>query len=143
MHLPARYVYQFQCPACYEHMILPRQSPLGKYGDQQYLPMDTWPIEFLCFRLGQVCLVQVAAIHQETIAALAPTSGEADLWQIVCECDHENCGEHRAIYTKYLADETAQNVCGILLSAAHVVPCSKGHTLKLNAKKMEAEKLPF
>ena len=143
MHLLARHVFQFQCPLCQEHTVLPRQSPLGTYVGQQYQPSGIWPINFLCFRYEQACEVGHDAIHLETIVVQAPVSGEAALWQIECECAHENCGMHHAIYTKYLADEKPANVVGIVLNASPTIACTWTHPVVFLAEKMTAEKFEF
>ena len=143
MHLPVHHVYQFQCPKCFEHTTLPRQSPLGTSVDQQYQPTDIWPINFLCFRYGQVFSVQAAAIHQTTIVALAPNSGAASLWEIECECVHNNCGKHHAIYTKYLTDAPTSVVIDILLKAYPTIACTEEHSVEFRADRMEAHRLQF
>lgn len=143
MHLAMRRVFQFQCPLCSEHMILPRQSPLGTYVDQQYQPSGIWPINFLCFRYGQVSQVPRESIHLDTIVVQAPVSGEAALWQIECECVHENCGMYHAIYTKYLADESAKNVERLLLDSTHLLACTQEHNAEFSAERTKAEKFEF
>jgi hypothetical protein len=143
MHLAVRRVFHFQCPLCHEHMILPRQSPLGTYVGQQYQPSGIWPINFLCFRFAQVSLVPRDSIHLDTIVVQAPVSGEAALWQIECECVHKDCGMHHAIYTKYLADENAENVARLLLDPTPLIACTSEHNAEFSAERMEAEKFEF
>ena len=96
---------------------------------------------FLCFRYERLCEVLAEAIHFETIAAQAPVSGEAALWQIECECVHENCGALHAIYTKYLADASTADVIRILRNANPIIACMTEHSVELRDGKIIAKRL--
>jgi hypothetical protein len=143
MTVYARHVFLFNCPLCHEHVVLPRQSPLRTYVGQQYRPSGIWPIDFLCFRYAQVSQVPVESIRLDVIVVPGPVSGEAALWQIECECVHENCGMLHTIYTKYLADESAKNVERLLLEPVPLVACTHEHNADFSADMTKAEKFDF
>lgn len=51
------------CPRCRSRTVLPRQSQIGKYGDQCYQPTGIWPLTFLCHQCGQLSAATDINIH--------------------------------------------------------------------------------
>lgn len=139
-----RFVYQFPCPVCGGHTVLPRRSPLGTYGELQYQPTDAWPINFLCFHNGQVSQVPRGAIRPDTLVTeQIPTPGAASLWQIQCECAHENCGKRHTIYSKYSTDAQPSDVGKLLFQPAQSIPCTSTHALEIRVDTVTADRLDF
>jgi len=56
-----------RCPNCSDYIVLPRQSHLGKFGDQLNPSKDIWPILYLCLPCGQLSEIPAQAIHSEEV----------------------------------------------------------------------------
>ena len=82
---------------------LPLQSPLGIYAGLQYQSTGAWPVTFLCLLHGRVSVDWPDSIRLE-IEQRVPGQPVPQLWQIECECDHENCGKLHTIYTARAPD---------------------------------------
>ena len=48
------WAYQLLCDNCQQSIFLPHQSPLGTFRNQEYLPTDAWPADFLCQQCERV-----------------------------------------------------------------------------------------
>ena len=94
----------------YCYIPLPLQSPLGKYADQKYQPMGKWPSAFLCLRHGRVSVDWPDSIRHG-IEPRVPGQPVPQLWQIECECAHENCGTLHTIYTARAPDRETVLKC--------------------------------
>jgi hypothetical protein len=97
---------KMDCPAGddqYCYIPLPHQSPLGIIADRQYQPIGEWPATFLCLRHGRVFIYWPYSILHE-IEPRVPGEPVPPLWQIECECAHENCGKLHTIYTARAPD---------------------------------------
>lgn len=138
-----RSVFTFQCPLCPEQIVLPRQSPLGRYVGLQYQPSHEWPITLLCSRYARLSEVPPESIRLDTKVVLGPISGPMALWRIECECAHENCGANYAIYTTSYADESVKSVMRFLFDANPAIDCVGDHRLEFSLDRMKAEKLEF
>jgi len=132
-----RFVCRFQCDGTEHTFVLPRESHLGRFGDEPYLPTGIWPIDFLCLPHGHVCRVGREAIRLEGVAALAPGLHEGVLWEIEYECARQNCGQRQTIYTRYSAVGTQADVLRDVLKTRARVLCSEGHEAKLDMARME------
>jgi len=138
-----QWLFVARCPACGESIVLPRQSPLGMYESQQYLPSPMWPIAFLCNRHAQVCECSAATIDLDPVQRPNQSQPGISLWEIEVECAHSNCGLPHYIYAKYRPDKTAQDVVERLLKANPRIRCSGNHDVLLKAEKMKVTELPF
>jgi len=143
----AMLVFFVRCQKCGESIVLPRQSPLGKYGDREYQPTDRWPITLLCIAHAQLCGV-APRFRREVIVMPDPGPRRVSLWQIDCECGRENCGKPQTIYTTYLSIGTQEDIARELSkAAADVLPktaCATGlHDLVIRKDKISARILAF
>ena len=136
-----RFVCRFQCDGGDHTFVLPRQSPLGRFADEPYLPKDIWPIDFLCLPHGHVCRVTSEAIRLESVPTLAPGLHEASLWGIEYECAKQNCGQLQTIYTRYSTAAQPLEVIKILLSANPKVLCKDGHIAAFREDLMAVRRL--
>ena len=132
-----RFVCRFQCEEVEHTVVLPRQSPLGRFADEPYLPKGIWPIDFLCLPHGHVCRVTPHVIHLDPVPTLALGIHEALLWKIEYECARQNCGQRQTIYTRYSAVGTQADVLRDVLKTRARVLCSEGHEAKLDMARME------
>jgi hypothetical protein len=94
-------VFCIQCPLCDASIVLPRQSPLGKYEDQWYRPTGAWPITLLCIRSEQTCECSRVMIRRELLEKPGQDSEGMVLWEIACGCAHEDCKRQNDIYAWY------------------------------------------
>ena len=134
-----RFVCQFHCHQADHEFVLPRQSPLGIYEDGRYRATDKWPIDFLCWQHGQMCLVGPPAIRLDTVPELPLGLHLAALWEIEAECAKENCGLRRTIYTKRSVDETPQAVARLLFAPGLRLECkNRQHWLELDEPRITA-----
>jgi hypothetical protein len=144
---PAVDVFEIECPLCHASIALPRQSPLGKYGGLTYQPTDKWPITFWCSAVGQLCAVAPPRSHPKTIAVPDHTQPWVALWEIECECAHENCGRHHTIYSRDYSSapktDIADALWRILGTSGTRIRCSSDHYLLLTPTKIRAQKLDF
>jgi hypothetical protein len=137
------WVFLFRCPLCGESIVLPRQSPLGKYEGQQYLTTPMWPITFLCKKHGQSCECSVDKIDLEPIQRPDPPPHWETLWEIEAECVHGNCGLRHVIYAKYSPDGTSASVVQSFLATSARVPCTGDHDAEFRTGKIRAKALEF
>lgn len=138
-----RHVCKFNCHDCEHEFVLPRQSPLGISEGERYQATDRWPLDFLCWRHGQMCLVGLESIHLDTVPALPLGFQLASLWGIEVECANKRCGLHRAIYTKRSADETPSAVAQLVFSIRPLIDCpavggAERHRLQFDYHRMRA-----
>ena len=131
-----RFVCRFQCDGVEHTFVLPRQSPLGRFDDEPYLPKGIWPIDFLCLQHGHVCRVDRQTIRLEDVEVLPQGLHEASLWQIEYECARQNCGQRQTIYTRHSVVGTQSDVLGAVLKTRAEILCSKGHEVKLDVARM-------
>ena len=131
-----RFVCRFQCDGGEHTFVLPRESLLGRFGDEPYLPKGIWPIDFLCLPHGHVCRVTPGMIHLETVETLGQGLHEGFLWKIEYECARQNCGQRQTIYTRYSAVGAQSNVLHDVLETRARIFCSEGHEATLDAARM-------
>src|SRR5208282_6844950 len=46
------WAFDVECPECHDSIVLPRQSPLGRFDGQADPSKGAWPAEFLCSSCG-------------------------------------------------------------------------------------------
>jgi len=138
--MEVRFVCQFRCHQSDHEFVLPHQSPLGRYEGGQYQATDKWPIDYLCWQHGQMCLVGLGAIHLDTVPELPLGLHLAALWEIEVECAKDNCGQRRTIYTKYSADETPQAIARLLLAPGLWLECRNRHWLEIDESRITVER---
>lgn len=136
-----RHVCKFNCHQVAHEFVLPRRSPLGISEGERYRATDRWPIEFLCWQHGQMCLVGLSTIHLDTVPELPLGLQLASLWEIEVECANKNCGQRRTIYTKHSADEKPSAVAHLLLSTRPLVDCVNGHFLEFDEFRIRTVRL--
>jgi hypothetical protein len=105
-HFSSIHCVKMNCPAGdnqFCNIPLPLQSPIGIYADRQYQPIGEWPVTCLCLRHGLVSAYWLDSIHHE-IEMMALGQPVPQMWQIECECAHENCGKLHTIYTARAPD---------------------------------------
>jgi hypothetical protein len=137
-------VFLFRCPMCGGSVVLPRQSALGEYGGQQYhRRTDRWPLIFLCRERGKLCECSTDSIQTNPVQKPIPPPHLASLWEIECECAHNDCGLAYTIYAKYQQDETPGNMTNTLLQSKPILACDGGHPVKFQAEKIEVKRLEF
>jgi hypothetical protein len=131
-----RFVCRFQCDGTEHTFVLPRESHLGRFGDEPYLPTGIWPIDFLCLPHGHVCRVDLQTIRLESVETLGQGLHEAFLWKIEYECARQNCGQRQTIYTRYSAVGAQSDVIRAVLGTRARILCSEGHEARLDAARM-------
>jgi hypothetical protein len=134
----SRLVFLRECQSCHQPIVLPRQSPLGIYEGQRYLPTDKWPITFVCIRDGQVRVLWVEEFHPEELMDLGQQSEV--LWEIVCECGHRDCVRPHTIYTTCLPNVPKQDVANALYRANLTIACGS-HDFQKVRKLMHPKRL--
>jgi hypothetical protein len=130
-----------ECPLCKNSVLLPRQSPLGRYEGPRYQPTDIWPIDFVCFLNGQVCQAHPASIHPKTGGVSNLDRGAAVLWETVFACAHEDCGRLRTLYSRQSADSTPEAAIQTVLAANPSLTCEGRHRFGIAAETAEARML--
>jgi len=116
-------VFLLRCP-CGAPIVLPRQSPLGRYEGQHYQPTDAWPVLFVCTHCERQS-VHRPPTRQETLDDnLAQYLRRHTFWRFEIECDHENCGELLVIHTISEADALDIDV---LPAVRRIVPPTHAH----------------
>lgn len=135
MFLPD-FEFQLLCPRCQYPIVLPHQSPLGKFQGLDCQPTGDWPVTFLCRGCGRLSEYFGKDVLSVGIPVLVQNQRLPDLWQIDCECDRENCGGQRAIYTTYPAGAPEEDVERLVLQCVTEVPCSDDHSLLLSGEKI-------
>jgi hypothetical protein len=131
----------FLCPACTEPILLPHRSLLGTCEGREYRPTGIWPIGFLCTQSLRVCECSGEEIRPEIAPVMDPHQGRGVLWQIDCECAHENCGVRSTVYTIHSADADVTEIVGMLLYASSTSICAGGHPLHLEKEAVSAKPL--
>ena len=125
----------FRCPCCDMPVSLPPQGQLGKTEDLRYQPTGSWPIELLCVertRWGQA--VPGEFYEPFLVHSKQPLS---DLWEIVCECAHENCEMKHTLYAHSLIDIDAGVLADIAAHAEGQAPACRGiHRLEMSQEKI-------
>jgi hypothetical protein len=143
---PAVDVFEVRCPLCTASIALPRRSPLGIYGGLAYLPTDKWPITFWCTAREQLCEV-APQFHRKTVAMQDPSPRWVSLWAIECECVHENCGKHHAIYTRDYSTAPERDIRAALWqfvgSKTLGLACDSTHDLILQPEKIWPTRFDF
>ncbi len=109
-------LYQVQCPLCDESIDLPRQSPLGTFSGLQRQPSRKWPITFLCRERELMCQMEAPQGDPNSVV-VGTTIAERQLvlYEIECECAHENCERNVAIYTTDFAVASEDQIVDKLL----------------------------
>ncbi len=136
-----RRVGKLPCGEIEHGFVLPRQSPLGIFDDQQSQPKGTWPIAFLCLPHGLAWQVTPDMIHLDTVQTVPPGLHEASVWQVEYECAHNNCGRHWTIYTKHSTDADPDYVVLRVLNANPTIQCEGEHVVVFDRYRMKAQHL--
>lgn len=133
-----RFVFRLLCPFCKKATVLPRQSSLGKSEGLERLPTDEWPATFLCIACGQLSERSPGNVHDDYAPTMGPGSPLPDLWRVEFECDHENCGQLRAIYTTYEAGSSDAHLARTLCRWLSTLECSAGHNFAVSEKRIRS-----
>ena len=136
-----RFVCRFHCYGADHAFVLPRESHLGRFGDEPYLPKDIWPIDFLCLPHGHVCRVGPETIHLDSVETLGQGLHEAVLWKIEYECARQNCGQRQTIYTRYSAAGEQSDVLRAVLETRAKILCIEGHEARLDGTRINLSSL--
>lgn len=136
MH-PPRFEFRsyFHCPCCNESVSLPPQGQLGKTGGLHYQPTGSWPIEILCVERIQWGRAIPGEFHEPFL--VDPKQALSGLWEIACECVHENCGMPFVIYAHSWINIDARAIADIAARATNQAPACRGvHNLELGQEKI-------
>lgn len=141
---PESWLFDIYCPTCHRSTLLPRQSPLGKYEDRNYLPKGKWPIAFLCRPCGQVYEYYAETVRpRRPVQKVGQRQGRI-LWEIEVLCAHGSCELTTPIYTKHHELDNEGLVIDLLLSVDPVLDCGESeHGLKLRRERIKANSLKF
>src|SRR5579863_6738763 len=123
-----------KCLGCGRSNYLPHRSPLGIFQHPESRPTDVWPITFVCTSCGKV-----SAHYSPPDDHGGPAGSLPDLWQVECQCDHENCGKHHDIYTTYNSGFPKEAVRQRLVQLSVRIGCS-GHDFLLTEETMREMK---
>src|SRR5438445_11143911 len=89
---------QLCCRNCSRPIVLPRQSPLGKFQGLENQPTDEWPADFLCRFCDKLFSYSDEDVRDDVVFS-SPESLIDDLLQIECVCVQGNSETRRVIYT--------------------------------------------
>ena len=139
-------IYQLECPGCGESIVLPRQSPLGKYAGLEYQRQGIWPPIFLCRQTERLYEVS-SLIHSIEVTRL-PLKSDLSLWEIDCECAYNHCGKMNLIFAKYSTTVNPGAIVDVLCRATSdllpkIACVSKLHDLILRKEAISPRTLDF
>lgn len=120
-----------------ERIVLPRQSPLGIAEGLDYQPMGMWPVIFVCTQHGSVFLRYPEEVALESVPDQLPRGNR--LWQIECQCAHDNCVRMFDIYTTGFLSADSAEIVSRILRANPKIACN-GHDLVLKEQRMAAHR---
>jgi hypothetical protein len=129
----------FVCPGCEEHVFLPRESHLGTFSGLPCQPRGEWPIRFLCLRKERLYSVASEPFHLDIEPLPNLDRGEAEFWEIECECVRQNCRQRHTIYTKCSANEIWPHIRRLLIgtNSASDEICAVGHTAEFREDRIQ------
>lgn len=81
-----------------EHIVLPRQSPLGTFAGLGDQPTGVWPITLLCLQHAHMFVRSSDKVQFGAVPELGHKKESTDLWVIECECAQGNCGRKKTIF---------------------------------------------
>ena len=122
-------LYSLHCP-CGERIVLPPQSPLGRFDDQASEPnSQRWPLKFLCRECGLLSVHRVQEIDREEHGRPDLFESDRTLWSVQILCDHRGCGNRYSICTQSPRYDGRDEALYIFQHAKRPVTCGvDGHS---------------
>lgn len=121
--------FVLRCKGCQDPVVLPRRSPLGRYGVMHYEPNGMWPLQYLCKSCGLLSELKAEGITREDWG-LDQHPGSENLWCFSFSWGRGNSERHAAIWTKGLSGGAQKDVIGNVLGRTGLCTDFHAHALR-------------
>jgi hypothetical protein len=115
-------VYVLACP-CGEQIVLPHQSPLGRFVYPHCLPTDKWPVVFVCTHCEHTIGLRDGDIRPAPVEVQAQSPHSESFWYLEFECVRKDSPRLYGIATKFLKSASEEDVKSIVFSTISRAPC--------------------
>jgi hypothetical protein len=135
-----RPAYYLEAECCKRRMILPRQSPLGKFEGLVNQPTAEWPATFLCITCGRLSEYSDAVVREDQLSVTAPDARFPDLWRVELKYGRKNYGKNRAIYTTYPAGASEDHVREVVVRRVKAISYAEGFSFEPNKERIQLQR---